>query len=181
VLKLRRRTPWPPELVEAVRVASRQSPAGREEILAAVQLSSGRWVAGGRAALYLPTDEGDAVRRVGWEKIERAGWDSEASVLHVWETTAFGTPLRATDLSVDDPGRFGQLLRERIDASVLVQRHVPLVGKKGVRIVGRRNPADVDAEVSWNFVLDKGVEPDRPGLVDGAEEALKSIRDELGI
>jgi hypothetical protein len=62
-----------------------------------------------------------------------------------------------------------------------VQRHVPLVGKKGVRIVGRRNPADVDAEVSWNFVLDKGVEPDRPGLVDGAEEALKSVRDELGI
>ncbi|MDX6240394.1 MAG: hypothetical protein QOG10_5214 [Kribbellaceae bacterium] len=162
-------------------MASRQSPAGREEILAAVQLSSGQWVAGGRSALYLPTDEGDAVRRVGWEKIERAGWDSEASVLHVWETTAFGTPLRATNLSVDDPGRFGQLLRERIDASVLVQRHVPLVGKKGVRIVGRRNPAEANAEVSWNFVLDKGLEPDRPGLVDSAEKALKEVREEFGI
>lgn len=198
-----RRTPWPQELVDAVRAAAAQASAGRDDILAAVQLTDARWVAGGRAALYLPEDRdggddaagiehqdsaGDqvgvvvrAVRRIGWEKIERAGWDSEKSVLHVWETTSFGTPLRATDLPVDDPGKFGQLLRERIDASVLVQRHVPLVGKKGVRVVGRRNPADPDAEVAWSFVLDKGLSPDQPGLVDNAEAALKAVRDEFGI
>lgn len=180
VLKLRR-TQWPTELADAVRAASRQAPTRQDSILAAVQLADGRWVAGSRAALYLPNELGDAVRRVGWEEIERAGWDSEASVLHVWETTAFGTPLRGTDLPVDDPGRFGQLLRERIDASVLVQRHVPLVGKKGVRIVGRRNPAEPDATVVWNFVLDKGLEPDRPGLMDSAEAALAAVRDEFGI
>ena len=172
-----RRTPWPSELVDAVRSAA----GGRDDILAAVQLTDGRWVAGSRAAVYLPNDEGDAVRRVGWEAIERAGWDSEASVLHVFETTSFGTPLRATELKVDDPGRFGQLLRERVDASVLIQRHVPLVGKKGVRIVGRRNPADTDAPVAWNFVLDKGLEPDQPGLVDRAEAALAAVRDEFGV
>jgi hypothetical protein len=176
-----RHTSWPRELTEAVSVAS---PGGKEHILAAVQLANGHWVAGTRAAVYLPTDATDAlaaVRRVGWEKIERAGWDAEASVLHIYETTAFGTPLRATDLSVDDPGRFGQLLRERIDASVLVQRHVPLAGKRGVRVVGRRNPADPDAQVDWNFVLDKGLEPDQPGVLDAAEAALKSVRDEFGI
>lgn len=176
-----RRTPWPPELVDAVRAAAKQSSAGRDDILAAVQLTDGRWAAGGRAAVYLPEEGDGVVRRVGWEKIERAGWDSEGSVLHVWETTSFGTPLRATDLSVDDPGRFGQLLRERIDASVLVQRHVPLVGKRGVRIVGRRNPDDRDGAVSWNFVLDKGLDPAEPGLLDQAEEALKAVRDEFGI
>ena len=84
--------------------------------------------------------------------------------MHIYETTAFGTPLRATELKVDDPGRFGQLLRERVDASIVVQRHVPLAGKRGVRIVGRRNPADTDAAVAWNFVLDKGLEPDQPGV-----------------
>ena len=209
-VKLRRKT-WPSELIEAVRAASGQSATGRDEILAAIQLTDGPWVAGGRAALYLPNDNpqtamddpasadqgtdgisssGDgkrgkakplSVRRVGWEQIERAGWNADESVLHVWETTSFGTPLRATDLAVDDPGRFGQLLRERIDASILVQRHVPLVGKKGVRIVGRRNPAQPDAVVSWSFVLDKGLEPERPGLVDQAEAALKAVRDEFGI
>jgi hypothetical protein len=176
-----RRTTWPRELTESVTATSRHAAGGKEDILAAVQLTDGHWVAGTRAAVYLPTDSHDAVRRVGWEQIERAGWDSEASLMHIYETTAFGTPLRATELKVEDPGRFGQLLRERVDASIVMQRHVPLSGKRGVRIVGRRNPADTDAPVAWNLVLDKGLEPDQPGVVDAAEAALKSVREEFGI
>ncbi|TCO35578.1 hypothetical protein EV652_101460 [Kribbella steppae] len=176
-----RRTTWPRELTESVTATSRHAAGGKEDILAAVQLTDGHWVAGTRAAVYLPTDSPDAVRRVGWEQIERAGWDSEASLMHIYETTAFGTPLRATELKVEDPGRFGQLLRERVDASIVVQRHVPLSGKRGVRVVGRRNPADTDAPVAWNVVLDKGLEPDQPGVVDAAEAALKSVREEFGI
>ena len=175
------RNPWPRELGEAVSAAARESTGSKEDVLAAVELTNGRWVAGTRAAVYLPSDAADADRRVGWEKIERANWDSEASVLHVYETTDFGTPLRATELKVEDPGRFGQLLRERVDASIVVQRHVPLSGKRGVRIVGRRNPAATDAAVTWNFVLDKGLEPTQPGVVDAAEAALRQVRDEFGI
>ena len=176
-----RRTTWPRELADAVTVASRDASGGKDDILAAVQLTDGHWVAGTRSAVYLPTDAPDGLRRVGWEKIERAGWDSEASILSIFETTDFGTPLRATELKVDDPGRFGQLLRERVDASIVVQRHVPLAGKRGVRIIGRRNPSTTDAAVTWNFVLDKGLEPDQPGVLDAAEAALKQVRDEFGI
>ncbi|HET6989558.1 MAG TPA: hypothetical protein VFI00_23220 [Kribbella sp.] len=162
-------------------IASRRSSGAKDDILAAVQLTDGHWVAGTRAAVYLPIDASDALRRVGWEKIERAGWDSEASVLNIFETTDFGTPLRATELKVDDPGRFGQLLRERVDASIVVQRHVPLAGKRGVRIIGRRNPASTDAAVTWNLVLDKGLEPDQPGVLDAANAALREVREEFGI
>ncbi|HWD77899.1 MAG TPA: hypothetical protein VG497_03430 [Kribbella sp.] len=175
------RSAWPRELSAAVSAAARESTGSKEDVLAAVQLANGRWVAGTRAALYLPSDSADADRRVGWERIERANWDSEASVLHIYETTDFGTPLRATELKVEDPGRFGQLLRERVDASIVVQRHVRLSGKRGVRIVGRRNPAATDAEVSWNIVLDKGLEPSQPGVVDAAEAALREVRDEFGV
>ncbi|TCC38477.1 hypothetical protein [Kribbella speibonae] len=175
------RTAWPRELGAAVSAAAREATGSKEDVLAAVELTNGRWVAGTRAAVYLPSDTADADRRVGWEKIERANWDSETSVLHVYETTDFGTPLRATELKVEDPGRFGQLLRERVDASIVVQRHVPLSGKRGVRIVGRRNPAASDAAVTWNFVLDKGLEPTQPGVVDAAEAALRQVRDEFGI
>jgi hypothetical protein len=188
------RRAWPRELSETVDAASRAATGRKEEILAAVQLTDNHWVAGTRAAIYLPTDAvqppndvpaagdaGAAVRRVGWEKVERANWDSEASILHVYETTDFGTPLRATELKVEDPGRFGQLLRERVDASIVVQRHVLLAGKRGVRVVGRRNPATADAPVSWNFVLDKGLEPTQPGVLEAAEAALREVRDEFGI
>jgi len=178
VLRLRR-TPVPAEVVAAVRSASEAAGERHESILAAIQLIGGEWVAGGRAALFLPDAGG--VRRIGWEQVERAEWDSEESVLHVWETTPFGTPLRGNHLKVEDPGRFGQLLRERVSASIVVQRHVPIAGKKGVQVVGRRNPANSSAEVSWSFVLDKGIEPDRPGLLDTAEAALKDLREDLGI
>ncbi|MBP2356618.1 hypothetical protein JOF29_007728 [Kribbella aluminosa] len=175
------RTAWPRELAAAVTAAARESTGSKEDVLAAVQLANGRWVAGTRAALYLPSDSADAERRVGWEQIERANWDSEASVLHIYETTDFGTPLHASELKVEDPGRFGQLLRERVDASIVVQRHVPLSGKRGVRIVGRRNPAGTDAEVTWNIVLDKGLEPSQPGVVEAADAALREVRDEFGV
>ncbi|MEU4197806.1 hypothetical protein AB0E69_38330 [Kribbella sp. NPDC026611] len=188
------RRPWPRELAEAVNAASRHATGGKEEVLAAVELADGNWVAGTRAAVYLPAEAptsasdasgvpmpAPALRRVGWEKIERANWDAEASVLHVYETTDFGTPLGATELKLEDPGRFGQLLRERVDASIIIQRHVLITAKRGVRVVGRRNPATPDAEVTWNFVLDKGLEPDQPGVMDAAEAALRDVRDEFGI
>jgi hypothetical protein len=177
VLKIRR-TPWPTELTDAVRTTAAREGAGRENVLAASMVEGGHWAAGTRAALYLPGDDG--LRRVGWETVERAEWDSDESVLHVWETAEFGTPMRRTDLRLDNPGRFGQLVRERISASILVQRHMPLVGRKGVRIVGRRNPARTDAEVVWNFVLDQGVDPDEPGVLTRAEDALSAMRAELG-
>lgn len=148
-------------------------------MLAAVEIEGGDWVAGTRAALYLPSSSG--LRRLGWETVERAEWNSDEAVLHIWEATPFGTPMRRTDLRVGHPGRFGQLVRERISASVLVQRHVALVESKGVRIVGRRNPAAADAEVHWTFVLDEGLDPEEPGLLTRAEAALAAVRDELGV
>jgi hypothetical protein len=177
VLKLRRTT-WPSELADAVRAAATTDGVSRDDVLAAIQTRSGAWAAGSRAAVYLPTDGG--VRRVPWELVERAEWNSDESTFHLWETAAFGTAMPQTDLVADDPGRFGQLVRERISASVLLQRHVPLQGKKGVRIVGRRSPARTDAPVSWNIVLDDGVDPSSPGLLDRAEAALQQVREEVG-
>jgi hypothetical protein len=172
VIKLRRTT-WPPAVDQAVRSS------GDAGVLAAVQLEDGRWVAGTRAALYLP--DGDGLRRVGWETVDHAGWKADESVLEVWETAPLGTPMRHTRLAVDDLGRFGQLLRERVGASVLLQRHVPLQGRKGVRIVGRRNPADRDAPIEWSFVLDKGLNAEEPGLLERADAALNSLRSEFDV
>lgn len=176
-----RRVPWPTELDERVRAVAGADGLRRDEVLAAIEAGTG-WAAGTRSAAYLPVpDDETAMRRVPWERIERAEWSSERSMLQLWETAPFGMPMRSTDLVVDDPGRFGQLVRERINASVLVQRHVPLVGKRGVRVVGRRSPSDSDPEIEWSLVLDNGLDPGRPGLLDGAEAALRQVREEFGM
>ena len=174
-----RRTLWPSELADRVRAAATADGMNRDDVLAAIEAPDG-WAAGTRSAVYLPTN-GDAVRRVPWEQVERAEWNSDNSAFHIWEAAPFGTPMRRTDLVVDNPGRFGQLVRERINASVLIQRHVPLDGKRGVRVVGRRSPAAADPEVRWSLVLDNGLDPDQPGLLDRAEEALRQVRDEFGM
>ena len=66
------RTPWPRELGDAVSAAARQATGSKEDVLAAVQLTNGRWVAGTRATIYLPSDSANANRQIGWEQIERA-------------------------------------------------------------------------------------------------------------
>ena len=174
-----RRTTWPSELADRVRAAATADGMSRDDVLAAIEAPDG-WAAGTRSAVYLPTN-GHAVRRVPWEQVERAEWNADSSTFHLWEAAPFGTPMRRTDLVVDNPGRFGQLVRERINASVLIQRHVPLVGKHGVRVVGRRSPAAADPEVRWSLVLDNGLDPDQPGLLDRAEDALRQVREEFGM
>jgi hypothetical protein len=174
-----RRTTWPSELADRVRAAATADGVRHDDVLAAIEAPDG-WAAGTRSAVYLPT-VGHTVRRVPWEQVERAEWNADKSTLHLWEAAPFGTPMRRTDLAVDDPGRFGQLVRERINASVLVQRHVPLAGNRGVRVVGRRSPAAAEPEVTWSLVLDDGLDPDQPGLLDRAEDALRQVRDEFGM
>jgi hypothetical protein len=174
-----RRTTWPSELADAVRAAAAADGVRHDDVLAAIEVPGG-WAAGTRSAVYLPADDA-AVRRVPWERVDHAEWDSDQSTLQLWETAPFGAPMRRTDLVVDDPGRFGQLMRERISASVLVQRHVPINGRRGVRVVGRRNPAAAEPEVTWALVLDDGLDPDQPGLLESAEQELRQVRDEFGM
>ena len=60
-----------------------------------------------------------------------------------------------------EPGRLLELVRERITASVVLQRHVPIAGKRGVRVIARRRAAG-SRELSWLFEYDEGIDPDRP-------------------
>ncbi len=121
-------------------------------------------IGGSRDAFYLPG-------RVPWEQIKAADWDQESEVLRVSELGEWGLPRRVYEFTLTDPGRLLQLVRERITASVVLQRHVPIAGKRGVRIVARRPPGR-SAEVSWFFEYDQGVDPEDPVVALAASEAL---------
>jgi hypothetical protein len=143
-----------------------------ERLLAWTTAAGGIVIGGTRDALYLPD-------RLPWEQVEAADWDSESSTLRVREVGSWGRPRIEHEFTLEEPGRLLQLVRERVTASVVLQRHVPVRGKRGVRVIARRAPGRHD-ELSWVYEFDEGVDPDDPEVRRIAAEALVAAREELG-
>jgi hypothetical protein len=144
------------------------------EVLAAAVAEDGTPVAGTRDALHLGR------RRIPWEAIEKADWDSETSTLAVSEVGTWGAPRPVHRLVVPDPGRLLELVRERVTASVVLQRHVPVRGRRGLYVIARRAPRG-DRPLSWVYEFDEGIDPDDPAVRELAERALAEARSEVGL
>lgn len=151
-------------------------PPGESELARAV--SGAGVVAGTREALYVPTDAGHV--RVPWEQIESADWDDEGEVLRVREVGTWGERRPEYSLVIADPGRLLELVRERVTATVLLQRHVAVDGARGVRVIARRAPSG-DREVTWLFSYDEGVDPADPRVVAAADQALAAAQRDVGL
>lgn len=118
-------------------------------------------------ALLLP----DGVR-LPYELIDKATWGDDGLRI----TTTEGERHQA---SVAEPRSVPEALRERVNATIVVNKHVTLPGKGGVRLVARRKPGgDV---LGWTFVYDAGLDPEDPGLRAQAEQALEGIRRSMGV
>jgi hypothetical protein len=152
--------------------------AAGERLLAWAPVAGGGWVAGSRDALYLPSG------RLPWEQVQTADWDREGQRLRVTETGTWGEPrplhlVQIPDEAARDADRLLQLVRERVTASVLLTRHVPITGRRGVRVVARRAPSGRSG-VTWVYEYDAGVEPDDPFVQAAAETALAAAQADLG-
>ncbi|GAB3763789.1 hypothetical protein FB382_001105 [Nocardioides ginsengisegetis] len=144
-----------------------------EKVLAWAESTSGEVVAGTRDALYVATT------RIPWEQVEAADWDRDTSVLRVSEVGSWGAPRPEHTFTIEEPGRLLELVRERVTASVVLQRHVPIAGRRGVRVIARRAPRG-DQPVQWVYEYDEGIDPDDPLVALAAEEALAAAREEVG-
>jgi hypothetical protein len=149
-----------------------------ERPLAWAPVQGGGWVLGTRDALYLPG------ARLPWEQVEAATWDRELSLLRISEVGSWGEPRAEHALHLADSGRAAdrvlQLVRERVTASIVLSRHVPITGRRGVRVVARRAPSG-RSPVHWVYEYDAGVEPDDPFVQTAAAAALDTARDDLGL
>ncbi len=141
-----------------------------ETTLAAAMTADGRPVAGTRDALYVPF-------RIPWEQVEAADWESETSTLRVSETDS--EPFSIV-LEPDEPRRLLELIRERVTASVVLQRHVPVAGGRGLRVIARRAPGRRD-NMMWVTRYDAGVDPDDPEVQRLAAETLAVAKSDVGL
>ncbi|MDP3892027.1 hypothetical protein [Nocardioides sp.] len=154
------------------------TPAPGERVLAWTRDVEGAAIAGTRDACYLPSAEG-ATTRIPWEQVEAADWDADAGRLRISEVGEWGERRPEHSSELEDPGRFLELVRERVTASVVLVRHVPLRRNRGVRVIARRAPVG-DAALHWVYEFDEGIDPDDPEVRRRAEQALASARDEVG-
>ncbi|MGH3444367.1 MAG: hypothetical protein ACRDPB_03235, partial [Nocardioidaceae bacterium] len=76
------------------------------------------------------------------------------------------------------PGELLALVRERVTASVVLQRRVRLSGRRGLSVIARRPPAG--GVIAWAYRFDPGVDPDDPQVRAVAEEGLRAAAEELG-
>jgi hypothetical protein len=144
-----------------------------EKVLAWAASETGP-VAGTRAALYLPGGT-----RIPWEQVEAAEWDLDSATLEVSEVGSWGEPRPTYSFVLTEPGRLLQLVRERVTSTVVLQRHVPIRGSRGVRVIARRATTG-DRRLSWLFEYDEGIEPDDPFVEHAAQEALAAAQGEIG-
>ena len=166
-----RRTSLPADVRSALPLGSGERP------LAYAEARHGPWWVGTLAALYIPRG-GDWVR-LPWEVIQHAEWEQDSGALLVTQTADFGERQQQHRADFDDASRLLQLIRERVTASVVLTRFVPVEGRAGMTLVGRRAPG-TEGEVEWSFVLGAGLEPDDPRMREIAQRALVEAERELG-
>jgi len=147
-----------------------------ERLLAWAETTNGVLVGGTRDALHLPDREPP---RLPWEEIATADWDIDERELHVVEVGSFGEPQPEHRLSLDAPDQLLSLVRERVTASIVVQRHVSVRGQRGVRVIGRRSPGR-HGEIAWFVEYDDGLDPADPDVATVVDEALASARGDVG-
>ena len=148
-----------------------------EKVLAGTRSTDGSWLLGTRDALLVVTP--DAHTRIPWEHVERADWDGDENRLLVSEVGEFGRPRPEHVFAVAEPGLLLELVRERVTASVVLQRRVNVTGRRGFVVVARRAPKG-DGGLAWAYEFDPGVDPDDPSVRALAEAALASAQEEIG-
>ena len=149
-----------------------------EKVLASTTAADGTVLAGTRDAFYVVTDGGS--RRVPWEQVEAADWDRDTDTFRLSEVGAWGEQRPVHTATLEQPGRLLELVRERVTASVVLQRHVAVAGRRGLRVIARRAPAGSGA-IQWVYEYDEGVDPDDPAVREAARSALEAMRRDVGL
>lgn len=107
-----------------------------------------------------------------WHRIEQGGWNDQNSELR-WELVDG----RRGNALFDEPGRIPEVFRERVQASIVVQKQIPIEGtREGGIVSARRNLADRDAPLEWRIRRGRGTAetPENMFVLEAALADLKT-------
>lgn len=151
--------------------------ASGERLLAGATARDGALVGATRDAFYVVVD--GVVRRIPWEQVEAATWDSDTDTFRLTEVGSWGEVRHPVEVELDDSRRLLDLVHERVIASVVLQRHVRVDGRRGLRVIARRAPRG-DQPIQWVYEYDEGIDPADPDIRTLAEQALATAQADVG-
>ncbi|QCX27951.1 hypothetical protein [Nocardioides jishulii] len=151
----------------------------RERILAHAVAEDGSVIAGTRDALHVVPADGADPTRVPWELVEAAEWDAETSTFRVSEVGEWGAERPESAFVLGESRLLLELVRERVTASIVLQRHVAVPGG-GMRVIARRSPHG-GTDPLWVYEYDATVDPTDPRVREAAAAALAQAKDEVGL
>jgi hypothetical protein len=119
--------------------------------------------------------EGSVVLERPWHMVDTGSWDDEKRLLTVqWVDRA-----PATVWELEELGTFPQVLRERVQASVVLADEVDLGPKRKARVVVRKELAT--GALLSQTILGKGVRSTDPGVREETGAALDRLREQVGL
>ena len=166
-MKIRRRIPS--EIATAVGIER------ADRALAWTTDGNGRYIVATEGSLILQRNP-PSYERIGWEAIDQASYaDGVLSLTLLPQGDDAPAHLR---IPVGDEPELPIAVRDRVTASIVLNQHVPLQGRRGVRVVARRRSGDRD--LRWGYVFDSDLDADAV-LRAQAARLVEQVRSESGL
>ncbi|MGI3786219.1 MAG: hypothetical protein ACRYG2_36200 [Janthinobacterium lividum] len=162
----------PPEVHASWRLALSDRQGVPARILAWARSQDG-FAVGSPAVLSLG-GETQGWHHLGWHEIEHGGWNAESRSLS-W--TLYGGRRGRVELA--EPARLPELFRERVAASIAVERFVPIRGERGVTVTARRD-LGAAGTLSWHSTLTRGLSGNGAGVAEEIARAEAELQSEYG-
>jgi hypothetical protein len=162
---------------ESWRSSLAAQPDRSARILAWASTSTGYGIASPTTLSY--GDE-EGWKHIGWHEIERGSWNAELGKLSWVLHAAPGKPSPRGSLELVKPGRLPELFRERIAATIAIERFVPLLGERGVTISARRD-LGAGGTVAWHSTLTRGLSWETDGVRAAVDQAMEQLRTEYDV
>ncbi|PZR53702.1 hypothetical protein DNL40_06115 [Xylanimonas oleitrophica] len=143
-----------------------------DKVLAAAPLGAGGWTVATTAELIVTDAQDAVVVRRPWADVDRAAYDPQREVVTVeWVDAAPDLHVAAVD---PERAALPQVVRERVQWSVVLAEDVPLPGDRSARVAVRRT---ADGTLFSQALAGPGVDladPQVALLVDAAEGRVRA-------
>ncbi|SEF18663.1 hypothetical protein SAMN04488561_6729 [Jiangella alba] len=113
---------------------------------------------------------------IPWTAVETASWDGDAELLVVTEVPDARGRRARHRVALESPRRLVDVVREQVTQSVVISRHIPVDGRRGVRVTGRRTPSD---DLAWTVQVDSGIDLRDPATKSRVDAAVALVRNEV--